>query len=111
MCGRYSITLPPEAIRQLFQTHGELPNWPAYYNAPPTTALPVLGTTSGEGTFIGHPKADKVGKILVLATAAEVGVELDAEDCSPTGRSNPQRGREYRLRYFRQFPGVLQGNP
>jgi len=25
----------------------------------------VLGTTSGEGTFIGHPKDDKVGKILV----------------------------------------------
>ena len=41
MCGRYAITLPPEAIRQLFQTHGDLPNWPAYYNAPPTTALPV----------------------------------------------------------------------
>ena len=31
MCGRYSITLPPEAIRQIFRTHGELPNWPAYY--------------------------------------------------------------------------------
>jgi hypothetical protein len=26
VCGRYSITLPPEAIRQIFQTHGELPN-------------------------------------------------------------------------------------
>jgi hypothetical protein len=22
MCGRYSITLPPEAIREIFQTHG-----------------------------------------------------------------------------------------
>lgn len=33
MCGRYSITLPPEAILHLFQTHGELPNWPAYCNA------------------------------------------------------------------------------
>jgi hypothetical protein len=42
MCGRYSITLPPEAIREIFQTHGELPNWPVYYNAPPTTALPVV---------------------------------------------------------------------
>src|SRR5688572_26595239 len=42
MCGRYSITLPPEAIRELFQTHGELPNWPAYYNAAPTTALPIV---------------------------------------------------------------------
>ncbi len=42
MCGRYSITLPPEAIREIFRTHGELPNWPAYYNAPPTTALPIV---------------------------------------------------------------------
>jgi putative SOS response-associated peptidase YedK len=42
MCGRYSITLPPEAIRHIFQTHGDLPNWPVYYNAPPTTALPVV---------------------------------------------------------------------
>jgi putative SOS response-associated peptidase YedK len=42
MCGRYAITLPPEAIRQLFRTYGELPNWPAYYNAAPTTALPVV---------------------------------------------------------------------
>ena len=42
MCGRYSITLPPEAIRQLSQTHDELPNWPIYYNAAPTTALPVV---------------------------------------------------------------------
>jgi putative SOS response-associated peptidase YedK len=42
MCGRYSITLPPEAIRELSRTHGELPNWPAWYNAAPTTALPVV---------------------------------------------------------------------
>lgn len=42
MCGRYAITLPPEAIRQLFQIHGELPNWPVNYNAAPTTALPVV---------------------------------------------------------------------
>ena len=42
MCGRYSITLPPEAIREMFQTYGELPNWPAYYNAAPTTALPIV---------------------------------------------------------------------
>jgi putative SOS response-associated peptidase YedK len=42
MCGRYAITLPPEAIRQLVQIHGELPNWPAYYNAAPTTDLLVV---------------------------------------------------------------------
>jgi putative SOS response-associated peptidase YedK len=42
MCGRYSIILPPEAIRELFRTYGELPNWPAWYNAAPTTALSVV---------------------------------------------------------------------
>lgn len=42
MCGRYAITLPPEAVRESFKTHGDLPNWPPYYNAAPTTALPVV---------------------------------------------------------------------
>lgn len=42
MCGRYATTLPPEAVRQFLQTTGELPNWPAYLNAAPTTALPVV---------------------------------------------------------------------
>jgi putative SOS response-associated peptidase YedK len=50
VCGRYSITLPPEAIRQIFQTYGELPNWPAYYNAAPTTALPVVEGPQGRST-------------------------------------------------------------
>ena len=43
---RYAITLPPEAVRQWFRTHGELPNWPPYYNAAPTTALPVVRQAS-----------------------------------------------------------------
>jgi putative SOS response-associated peptidase YedK len=42
MCGRYAITLPPEAVRQWFQTQGGLPNWPANYNAAPTEMLPVV---------------------------------------------------------------------
>jgi putative SOS response-associated peptidase YedK len=53
MCGRYSITLPPEAIRQIFQTHGELPNWPACYNAAPTTALPVVRQNKEDPTRAG----------------------------------------------------------
>src|SRR5687767_8328136 len=66
-------------------------------------------TTAGEYTFIGHPKGDKAGTVLVLAMAAEIGFEVDADECSPTGISNPQRGREYRLRYFRNHPGGLEG--
>ena len=46
MCGRYAITLPREAVRQWFQTYGEIPNWPPYYNAAPTNALPVVRQAS-----------------------------------------------------------------
>ena len=41
--------LPPEAIRQIVQTYGELPNWPTYYNAAPTTALPVVRQAKNDG--------------------------------------------------------------
>jgi hypothetical protein len=51
----YSITLPSEAIRQLFQTHGDLPNWPVYYNAPPTTALPVVPQANSPWTKANGP--------------------------------------------------------
>jgi hypothetical protein len=43
--------------------------------------------------------------------AAEIGFEVDADECAPTDRSNPQRGREYRQRYFRSHPRGLEGNP
>lgn len=68
-------------------------------------------TNAGEFTFIGHPKGDTECKILVLAMAAEVGFEVDADECAPTRRSNPQLGREYRQRCFRNHPGALSGNP
>jgi hypothetical protein len=66
---------------------------------------------SGAHTFIGHPKGDHAGKVLVLAHSGEVGVEIDADECSPSGRGNPQRGRAYRQRYFRNHPRGLEGNP
>ena len=67
-------------------------------------------TTGGEYTFIGHPKGDHSGETLILAFSGEIGFEVDADECSPTGRSNPRRGREYRL-YFRNHPRGLEGNP
>ena len=33
-------------MREWFQTYGEIPNWPAYYNAAPTNALPVVRQAS-----------------------------------------------------------------
>jgi hypothetical protein len=40
-----------------------------------------------------------------------IGEELDADECSPTGRIDPPPGREYRQRYFRNYMGGLEGNP
>jgi len=35
-------------------------------------------------------------------------VELDAEDCKPTGRCYPQIGQSFRDRQLKQFPGELK---
>jgi len=48
MCGRYSFTLPPEAIRALFRVVTGL-NLQPRYNSAPTQAVPVIGLEpSGE---------------------------------------------------------------
>jgi putative SOS response-associated peptidase YedK len=41
MCGRYSITTAPEALRRLFDFHN-LPNLAARYNVAPTQAAPIV---------------------------------------------------------------------
>lgn len=41
MCGRYSLTSPVEAMRQLFDFDGR-PNLPARYNIAPTQAIPIV---------------------------------------------------------------------
>jgi len=42
MCGRYSFTLPPEAIRELFKVATSL-NLQPRYNIAPTDQVPVIG--------------------------------------------------------------------
>ena len=41
MCGRYAITLPPEAVRSYFD-YVEQPNFPPRYNIAPTQPVPVV---------------------------------------------------------------------
>ncbi len=41
MCGRYAITLPPEAVRSYF-AFVERPNFPPRYNIAPTQPIPVV---------------------------------------------------------------------
>jgi putative SOS response-associated peptidase YedK len=41
MCGRYAITLPPEAVRAFFD-FVEQPNFPPRYNIAPTQPIPIV---------------------------------------------------------------------
>jgi len=41
MCGRYSITSPPEAMRALF-AYAEMPNFPPRYNIAPTQPVAIV---------------------------------------------------------------------
>ena len=81
MCGRYSITLPPEAIRQIFQTYGELPNWPAYYNAAPTTALPVVRQAKDDGMLQERPLGKAINNVKNDAPAGRDLSKRKHEDC------------------------------
>lgn len=42
MCGRYSLTTVPEAMRRLFAITGPLPNYPARYNIAPKQSAPIV---------------------------------------------------------------------
>jgi putative SOS response-associated peptidase YedK len=42
MCGRFSVSLPPEEVARYFQVTGRLPNFPPRYNMAPTQEAPVI---------------------------------------------------------------------
>ncbi len=46
MCGRYALTLPPDAVRAYFG-YADQPNFPARYNIAPTQPVPVVTLDSG----------------------------------------------------------------
>ncbi len=41
MCGRFAMTLPPEAVRAFF-AYAEQPNFPPRYNIAPTQPIPIV---------------------------------------------------------------------
>jgi putative SOS response-associated peptidase YedK len=41
VCGRYALTLPPDAVRSYFQ-YADQPNFPPRYNIAPTQPVPVV---------------------------------------------------------------------
>ncbi len=50
MCGRYTITSAPEAIRALFR-YAEQPNFPPRYNVAPTQPIPIVRLVDGKRQF------------------------------------------------------------
>jgi putative SOS response-associated peptidase YedK len=50
MCGRYALTLPPDAVRQYFN-YAERPNFPPRYNIAPTQPVPVVHQEDGRRRF------------------------------------------------------------
>ncbi len=50
MCGRYTITSAPEAVRALFR-YAEQPNFPPRYNVAPTQPIPIVRLADGQRHF------------------------------------------------------------
>jgi putative SOS response-associated peptidase YedK len=50
MCGRYTITSAPEALRALFH-YDEQPNFPPRYNVAPTQPIPIVRLVDGKRHF------------------------------------------------------------
>lgn len=50
MCGRYTLTSAPEAIRALFH-YDDRPNFPARYNIAPTQPIPIVRLVDGKRQF------------------------------------------------------------
>jgi len=50
MCGRYSLTTPPEALQRLFRLAPPLPNLAPRYNIAPTQEAPVVGLRKDRDT-------------------------------------------------------------
>jgi putative SOS response-associated peptidase YedK len=53
MCGRYAITLPPEAVRAYF-AYRETPNFPPRYNIAPTQPIPVVTAEPRSAGSVRH---------------------------------------------------------
>src|SRR5271154_1470384 len=53
MCGRFAITLPPEAVRAFFD-YVEQPNFPPRYNIAPTQPIPIVFARAHTGGAERH---------------------------------------------------------
>ena len=98
MCGRYMLTSPVEAIRQIFGVGGGL-NLPARYNIAPGQQVPIIrGAKKGRELVNCELVRDRsvaeherVGKSDVEGLVGEVDAEVDAneDDGSDGSKDHP----------------------
>ncbi len=53
MCGRFAVTLPPEAMRRMFG-YKEQPNFPPRYNIAPTQPIAIVRSARQDGVETRH---------------------------------------------------------
>jgi putative SOS response-associated peptidase YedK len=76
MCGRYAITLPPDAMRRVFR-YVDQPNFPPRHDVRPTQPVPIVRMEAGERRFAlvrwgfipGFVKNEKDFPLLINARA------------------------------------------
>jgi putative SOS response-associated peptidase YedK len=72
MCGRYAITLPPDAVRAFFR-YAEQPNFPPRYNIAPTQPVPVV-------TMERQPDGGRVRHFVLMRWGFLPGFVKDPKD-------------------------------
>lgn len=79
MCGRYALTLPPEAVRTYYG-YGDHPNFPARFDIRPTQPVAIMRVEAGQRRFAlvrwgfipGFVKDEKAFPLLINARSETV---------------------------------------
>ena len=75
MCGRYSLTSPPEAVRRLFGLT-TTPNFPARYNIAPTQSVPVVRRVGAESGAACELAMLRWGLVPSWASELSIGAKM-----------------------------------
>lgn len=73
MCGRYSLTTPPEVLAALFKL-AEIPAWAPRYNVAPTQVVPVVREIRGRDETTGDRRFDALYWGLIPWWSKDAGV-------------------------------------
>ena len=78
MCGRYAITLPPEAVRRFFR-YLEQPNFPPRYNIAPTQPVPIVRGRIGTGRRARAPLRSRPLGLFAALRQGSASVSADLQ--------------------------------